>query len=72
MPDDLLGKSPSRRKGVVAEEPDDLGEVAQLWLCPLPFPVVDSCLVYPELLSHLELEQAKVEPTLAKVVTDCK
>ena len=63
--DDLLGKGLGRRERVVAEELDDLGQVPQGWLCGLHFPVVDGGLIHPELLSHLGLEEAEIEPTFA-------
>ena len=68
VPDDLLGKSLGRWKGIVAEESDDPGEVPQAGLSSLHFPVVDGCFIHAELLGHLGLEQAEIEPTLAEVV----
>ena len=68
MSDDLLGKGLSSRQGVVAEEPDDLWDMAEDRLRGLHFPVVDGGFVYAELLSHLGLEQTKVEPAFAEVV----
>ena len=68
MPDELFGEGPSCWKGVVAEELNDLGEVPQPGLCGLRFPVVDGGFIHPELLSHLGLEEAEVEPALAEVV----
>lgn len=69
MPDDLLGKRLGWREGVIPEEPDDSREVPQAGFCGLHFPVVNSGFIHPELLSHLRLEEAEVEPTLAEVVT---
>ena len=68
MPDNLLGQGPGRREGVVAEELDDLGEVPQPGFCSFRFPVVDGRFIHPDLLSHLGLEQAEIEPVLAEVV----
>ena len=70
MPDDLLGKATGRWERVVAEEPDDLGEMAQPWFCGSHFPIMNRGLIHPELLSDLGLEQTEVEPALAEVVTD--
>ena len=69
MPDDLLGKGPGKRKGVVAEEFDDLGEEMNPWFDSSLFPVGDSALIHPDLLSDLGLEEAEIEPALAEVVT---
>ena len=68
MSDDLLGNGSSGRERVVAEEPDDLGEMPQPWFCGLHFPVVDGGFIHAELLSDLGLEEAEVEPALAEVV----
>ena len=70
MPDDLLGKSFGRRKGVVAKEPDDPGKVPQPWFCGLHFPVVDGRFIHPELLSHLLLEEAKIKSALTEMTTN--
>ena len=40
----------------------------QFRFCGFYFPVVDRRFVHTDLLSHLGLEQAKVEPALAEVV----
>ena len=67
-PNDLLGKTTGRWKRVVAEELDDLGKMAQPWFCGSHFPIMNRGLIHPELLSHLGLEQAEVEPAFAEVV----
>jgi hypothetical protein len=68
VPDELLGKSPGRRKRVITQEGDDRGEVADSWLGSGFLPVGDGVFVHAELLSDLELEEAEVEPALAEVV----
>ena len=70
MPDDLLGEDPGRRKGVVAEERDELRDAMNPRLCGPRFPVVDGRFVHTELLRNLLLEEAKIESTLAEMVTD--
>ena len=56
------------RKRIIAEEVDDLGEEMNPWFGSSFFPVGDGALIHTDLLSHLELEQAEVEPALAEVV----
>ena len=68
MPNELFGEGPGRREGVVAKELDDSGEVTQPRLRGVDFPVVDGRFIHLDLLSHLGLEQAEIEPTLSEVV----
>ena len=68
MPNELFGQGRGRREGIVAEECDDLGHGTNPKLCDPRFPVMDGRFIHAELLSHLGLEQAEIEPASAKVV----
>ena len=56
--------------GIVAHEGNDFGDEAELRGAAIGLPVVDSGLVHPQLLSHLSLKQAEIEPSLPEMVTE--
>ena len=68
----MLGKGVGGWEWVVPEERDDLREAMNPRIrCP-GFPVVDGRFVYAKLLSHLLLEEVKVQSALAEMTTDCR